>query len=90
MVYLLPTEPHEHQAAYDPSLLTAPAGVGEARQLMALAVHGPLTLQQQNQLTSQLKRDLKTVYQVGVTPAKVGCGVGLVSVWVDGDQVNCV
>ncbi|XP_037070440.1 CCR4-NOT transcription complex subunit 11-like isoform X2 [Pollicipes pollicipes] len=71
MVYMVPSEPHEHQVAYDPSLLTAPAGVGEARQLMALAVHGPLTLQQQNQLISQLKRDLKTVYQVGVTPAKL-------------------
>ncbi|XP_043237835.1 CCR4-NOT transcription complex subunit 11-like [Amphibalanus amphitrite] len=71
MVYMVPTEPHEHQVAYDPSLLTAPAGVGEARQLMALAVNGPLTLQQQNQLISQLKRDLKTVYQVGVTPVKL-------------------
>ena len=68
----MPGEPSEHQVAYDPSLLTAPAGVGEARQLMALAVHGPLTLQQQSQLISQLKRDLKTVYQVGVTPVKVG------------------
>ena len=76
MVYMMPSEPHEHQVAYDPSLLTAPAGVGEARQLMALAVHGPLTLQQQNQLISQLKRDLKTVYQVGVTPAKVSLWTG--------------
>ena len=80
MVYMLPTEPHEHQVAYDPSLLMAPAGVGEARQLMALAVNGPLTLQQQNQLIGQLKRDLKTVYQVGIVPIKVGRG-GQSRVW---------
>lgn len=43
----------------------------EARQLMTKAYKSALTLQQQQQLLTELDNDNKLVYHVGLTPSKV-------------------
>lgn len=42
-----------------------------ARQLLSKACKSALTLQQQQQLLSELDNDSKLVYHIGLTPSKV-------------------
>lgn len=57
--------------AYDTTMCIWNSGYVEARQLVALAYKGALTIQQQITLLSHLDRHPKIVYHIGLTPTKV-------------------
>ena len=71
LVWLDPVGESDHVIAYD-GTVCIPRGAGsEARRLMSQAFTGSLTLLQQNRLLSELERDSRLVYHVGITPNKV-------------------
>lgn len=73
LVWFDPIGESDHMIAYD-TTVCIPRGAGsEARRLIAQAFTGPLTLLQQNRLLSELERDSRLVYHVGITPNKVFC-----------------
>ena len=72
LVWLDPIGEADHVIAYD-TTVCIPRGAGsEARRLISQAFSGSLTLLQQNRLLSELERDSRLVYHVGITPYKVG------------------
>lgn len=73
LVWLDPIGEADHTIAYD-TTVCIPRGAGsEARRLISQAFTGSLTLLQQNRLLSELERDSRLVYHVGITPNKVSC-----------------
>lgn len=73
LVWLDPIGEADHMIAYD-TTVCIPRGAGsEARRLISQAFTGSLTLLQQNRLLSELERDSRLVYHVGITPNKVNC-----------------
>ena len=71
LVWLDPIGEVDHVIAYD-TTVCMPRGAGsEARRLISQAFTGSLTLLQQNRLLSELERDSRLVYHVGITPNKV-------------------
>lgn len=71
LVWLDPVGEADHVIAYD-TTVCMPRGAGsEARRLISQAFTGSLTLLQQNRLLSELERDSRLVYHVGITPNKV-------------------
>lgn len=78
LVWLDPIGEADHMIAYD-TTVCIPRGAGsEARRLISQAFTGSLTLLQQNRLLSELERDSRLVYHVGITPSKVSCNYCLV------------
>ena len=71
LVWLNPAGESDHKIAYD-GTVCIPRGAGsEARRLISHAFSGSLTLLQQNRLLSELERDPRLVYHLGITPNKV-------------------
>jgi len=70
-VWIDPVGEADHVIAYD-GTVCIPRGAGsEARRLISQAFTGSLTLLQQNRLLSELERDARLVYHVGITPNKL-------------------
>ena len=71
IVWLDPVGESDHVIAYD-GTVCIPRGAGsEARRLISQAFTGSLTLLQQSRLLSELERDSRLVYHIGITPNKV-------------------
>ncbi|XP_046439199.1 CCR4-NOT transcription complex subunit 11-like [Daphnia pulex] len=71
LVWIDPIGEVDHMIAYD-TTVCIPRGAGsEARRLISQAFTGSLTLLQQNRLLSELERDSRLVYHVGITPNKL-------------------
>lgn len=63
--------PKEHSVAYDVTMCVPNMAGQEARQLMTKAYKSALTIQQQQQLLTELDNDSKLVYHIGLTPPKL-------------------
>lgn len=65
----------EHLMLDEPACVWNPAEV-EAKKLMVEAFKSALTQQQQQHLMSELNKNPKLVYHIGLTPNKVGRSIG--------------
>eukprot|EP00795_Rhopilema_esculentum_P013034 gene13034-3809_t len=70
MIWLNPPE-SSYKVEWDLMMCAENTKEAELRQLMSKAFKGPLTLMQQQQLLSELDKDPKLVYHVGLTPVKL-------------------
>ncbi|KRT86612.1 hypothetical protein AMK59_340, partial [Oryctes borbonicus] len=61
----------EHMVAYDMTMCVPNMAGQEVRQLLTKAYKSALTLQQQQQLLTELENDSKLVYHIGLTPSKL-------------------
>jgi len=71
LVWLDPVGESDHVIAYDGTVCIQRGAGSEARRLISQAFTGSLTLLQQNRLLSELERDSRLVYHVGITPNKL-------------------
>lgn len=65
------TEPTQFTIEYDTSMCVSNCAGAEARKLMGKAFKNVLMLQQLQYLISELDRDPKLVYHIGLTPSKL-------------------
>lgn len=65
------TEPSQFKLEYDTSMCVSNCAGAEARRLMGRAFKVVLTLQQQQHLVTELHKDPKLVYHIGLTPGKL-------------------
>jgi len=71
LVWLDPVGESDFMIAYDRTVCIQRGAGSEARRLISQAFTGSLTLLQQNRLLSELERDSRLVYHVGITPNKL-------------------
>ncbi|XP_014220807.1 CCR4-NOT transcription complex subunit 11 [Trichogramma pretiosum] len=64
-------EPSQFELEYDTSMCVSNCAGAEARRLMGRAFKSVLTLQQQQSLVTELHKDPKLVYHIGLTPSKL-------------------
>ncbi|KAK9874103.1 hypothetical protein WA026_002457 [Henosepilachna vigintioctopunctata] len=70
-VWFNPTTPSEYNVAYDSTMCVPNTTGQEARQLITKAYKAALSLQQQQQLLTELANDSKLVYHIGLSPLKL-------------------